>query len=73
MRKAAVLLMSPSLLSWTIAGNVGTRCRAAWTCRNCSKGEEEVAGQGMMEEDMGTWVSAVVQAEVGCTIGHPVS
>ena len=42
-RNAVVLLMPPSLLSWTIAGNVGTSCRAAWTCKNCSKDEVEVA------------------------------
>ena len=44
--------MSPSLLSWTIAGNVETRCRAALTCSNCSKAEEEeeaVAGNWEVE------------------------
>ena len=60
MCKAAVLLMPPSLLSWTIAGNVGTRCRAAWTCRNCSKQEVEVAGLGKMVEGMDTLVTAEV-------------
>ena len=41
MREAAILLMPPSLLSWTIAGNVETRCRAALTCKNCSKEKDE--------------------------------
>ena len=53
-------MMPPSLLSWTIAGNVGTRSRAAWTCRNCSKQEVEVAGLGKMVEGMDTLVTAEV-------------
>ena len=52
--------MPPSLWSWTIAGNVETRCRAALTCKNCSKAEEEAfAGNWEVEvitdESEDTW------------------
>ena len=57
--------MSPSLLSWTIAGNVETSCRAALTCKNCSKAEEEAFAGNDKGED--TWDLAGEQAEVGCT------
>ena len=46
--------MSPSPLSWTIAGNVETRCRAALTCRNCSRTEEEEAVVGNWEVEVQT-------------------
>ena len=46
--------MSPSLLSWTIAGNVETRCRAALTCKNCNKAEEEEAFAGNWEVEVMT-------------------